>query len=273
MQRSHTQYTKRNELGLEGFIEVEMEVVSDYLHVGSGVYDVELLKPIENIQKLVEEALKGNIPDLSGYFSPKTHEMVKYGDTPVIPGSTVKGLVRTRLELSIPDSCYIVSRRSNSTSRTYRRIFKNPQPKESDKFPKVCPVCDLLGNSGLARENSGLASRISFSDLIMTKGKTDFVKVYYGEYYESAVKGSKFYGKVLYKSLTKVDLGMLLYGLGFRNINGKLVGKVMLMGRFKYSNRRFGRVRFSLVTQKEEYAKALKEFVNKFNPRDFNEEW
>ena len=264
MQRYRTQYTERNKPGLEGAIEIEMEVVSDYLHVGSGVYDIEILKPLDNIQQLVESALKGSIPDLSGYFSPVTHEMDKYGEKLVIPGSTVKGLVRTRLELSIPSSCYVVSRNSNSSSEVYKRIFKNPRHKYSDRFPEqVCPVCDLLGNAGLA-------SRVSFSDLVMTQGKAEFVNVH-NEYYESAVKGSKFRGKVLYHSFSNVDLGMLLYGMGFRIKGGKLEGKIMLTGRFKYSDRRFGRVRFSLV--KGEYVSALNEFIKKYNPLDFNEEW
>jgi CRISPR-associated protein len=104
----------------------------------------------------------------------------------------------------------------------------------------------------------------------MTQGKAEFVNVH-NEYYESAVKGSKFRGKVLYHSFNNVDLGMLLYGMGFRIKGGKLEGKVMLMGRFKYSDRRFGRVRFSLV--KGEYVNVLNEFIKKYNPLDFNEEW
>ncbi|WP_221286535.1 RAMP superfamily CRISPR-associated protein [Stygiolobus caldivivus] len=266
MQRYRTPYTERNAPGLEGALDIEMEVVSDYLHVGSGVYDVEILRPLDDIDKLVESALQGTVPDVSGYFSPATHEMNKYLGKVVIPGSTIKGLVRTRLELSIRESCYVVSRNSNTVSNTYKKIFRNPKPKYSDRFPeRVCPVCDLLGNSGLA-------SRVSFTDLVMAQGKTDFVNVN-GQYYESAIKGSKFGGKVVYRSLKPVDLGMLLYGLGFRLKGNKLEGKVMLMGRFKFSDRRFGRVRFSLPAAKVEFVNALNEFMKKFNPFDYNEEW
>ncbi|QIW22828.1 hypothetical protein EWF20_00720 [Sulfolobus sp. S-194] len=266
MQRYNTQYTKRNSPGLEGVLELEMEVVSEYLHVGSGIYDVEILKPLSDIDQLVESAIKGNIPDVSNYFSPLVHEMNRYLDRIVIPGSTIKGLVRTRLELSVRDSCFIVSSRSNSSSETYKKIFRYPKPRRSDRFPdNVCPVCDLLGNSGLS-------SRVSFSDFVMDQGKIDYVNVR-GQYYESSVKGSKFRGRVVYHSLKATDLGMLLYGLGFRIKNGQLKGKVMLMGRFKYSDKRFGRIVFSLVSPMQEYVKALNEFVNRFKPYDYNEEW
>ena len=266
MQRFHTLYTERNSQGLEGVLNIEMEVVSEYLHVGSGVYDVEIIKPLDNISQLVDKALKGEIPDLSNYFSPVTHEMNKYLGKIVIPGSTVKGLVRSRLELSINEACYIVSRNSNNFSQRYRQIFRNPQFKRTDDpLRRVCPVCDLLGNSGLA-------SRVSFSDLVMVQGKVDYVNVH-GEYYESVLKGSKFAGKVVYHSLKPIDLGMLLYGLGFRLKGGKLEGKVMLMGRFKFSDRRFGRVRFILPSQRQDYVKALEDFIKRYNPKDFNEEW
>jgi len=266
MQRSHTQYTERNSLGLEGILELEMEVVSDYLHIGSGVYDIEIIKPLENIDQLVESALKGSIPNLNNYFSPVTQEMNKYLDKVIIPGSTIKGLVRTRLELSIRDACFIISRNANSSSSTYRRIFNNPRPRATDRFPqRVCPVCDLLGNSGLA-------SKVSFSDFVMTQGKVEYVNVN-GQYYESSVKGSKFKGKVVYRSLKTIELGMLLYGFGLRVKDRKLEGKVMLIGRFKYSDKRFGRIRFSLLSPKQDYINALEDFMRTFRPFDYNEEW
>ena len=266
MQRSHTLYTERNAPGLQGVLNLEMEVVSYYLHVGSGVYDVEPMRPLSDVGKLVEEALKGDFPNVEGFFSPVVHRMNEYMGKLVIPGSTVKGLVRTRLELSLDQACYVVDRNSNNYSPRYREIFHNPRPKRRDDPQKhVCPVCDLLGNMGLG-------SRVSFSDLVMTQGKVEYVNVR-GQLYESAAKGSRFEGKVVYHSLKPVDLGMLLYGLGFRAKGGKLEGKVMLMGRFKFEDRRFGRVRFSLKEQRQDYVKALEEFVNKFRPKDFNEEW
>ncbi|BFH74743.1 RAMP superfamily CRISPR-associated protein [Sulfurisphaera javensis] len=267
IQRSR--YTPRNAKGLEGIIELEMTVVSDYLFVGSGKYDYYLVKSLENIEDLVEKALKGVIPDLSNYFSPKVYLMNKYSDGKiVIPGSTIKGMVRSRLELSIPGSCYIVDRRSDSPpSQTYIRIFKPDRNRRSDEFdpreyPNICPVCNLLGNMGLG-------SRVSFSDFVMTSGKTTYVNVH-GSEFEVVTRGSKFIGKVVYHSLTQEEIGMILYGFGFRK---GTEGKVQLLGRFKFSDRRFGRVKFML--KDPSLLKYLEAFMNKNKGklRDFNEEW
>jgi len=266
IQRS--EYTPRNYNGLEGVIELEMTVESDYLHVGQGKRGVELVKSVDDVEKLVEQALQGKLPNVEGYFSKEAFLLNKQGDKVVIPGSTIKGLVRSRLELSIPGSCYIVSRPSNSSSSVYKRIF-NPLPKPSDRFDireyrEVCPVCDLLGNSGLA-------SRVSFSDFVMTSGKTSFVSKANANY-EVVTKGSKFIGKVVYRSIKSVEeLGMLLYGFGLRQDGSS---KVMLLGRFKFSDRQFGRVKFSVKNMDiNAVKKYLTQFQNRFKPRDFKEEW
>ncbi|TRM77711.1 hypothetical protein DJ532_03670 [Sulfolobus sp. A20-N-F8] len=273
MQRSNIQrseYTRRNSKGIDGEIELRLTVKSDYLHVGSRLPTYRLMKKIDNINALLEQALKGSIPDLSAYFSPKLHLMTRYSNgLVIIPGSTIKGLVRTRLELAIPGSCYIVSREASNTSQTYKKIFR-PKDKESEKFdvvkfPKVCPVCDLLGNSGLA-------SRVTFSDFIGENVNSQNVNVR-GDEYECVTKNSVFKGRAIFKGLKSVEIGMLLYGFGFRVNNNSLISKTMLLGRFKFSDRRFGRVQFSLVSSDPKYVDYLKEFVNAFKPSDFNEEW
>nr|8BMW_J Chain J, CRISPR-associated Cas7 paralog (Type III-D) [Saccharolobus solfataricus] len=264
-------YTPRNEKGLEGVIELQLNVVSDYLHVGSGKYDVEVMRSVSDVKRLVEDYLSGGnkrIPNnVDQYFSMVAFLMVRNKDNVVIPGSTIKGMVRSRLELSVPGSCYIVTGHSTSSSAVYKRIF-NPDPNRGsdrfdvNKFPQVCPVCDLLGNMGLA-------SRVSLSDFVMTSGKVDYVNVK-GRDYEVVTKGSIFAGKVLYKSLKPVEIGMLLYGFGFvKDCNGS---KVMLLGRFKFSDKRFGRVKFSLKTPIADCNKLVSDFVKQFNPRYINEE-
>ncbi|QGA53986.1 hypothetical protein GFS03_05050 [Sulfolobus sp. E5-1-F] len=275
MQKSpirRSNYTPRNKEGLEGIIELQLRVVSDYLHVGSGKYDVEVMKDVSDVKQLVEDYLNGvskGIPNnVDQYFSRVAFLMVREKDNVVIPGSTIKGMVRSRLELSIPGSCYIVTGPSTSSSAVYKKIFK-PDPNRGsdrfdvDKFPQVCPVCDLLGNMGLG-------SRVSFSDFVMTSGKVDYVKVKDRDY-EVATKGSIFTGRVLYKSLKPVELGMLLYGFGF--VNSCNSSKVMLLGRFKFSDKRFGRVQFSLKTPMADCNKLVSDFVKQFNPRNINEEW
>ncbi|AWR96117.1 hypothetical protein DFR86_00160 [Acidianus sulfidivorans JP7] len=270
MQRFNIQryeYTPRNKVGLNGVIELQLTVVSEYLHVGSGKYDVEITKSANNVKQLVDEYLKGNKVNVDQYFSKVAFQMVR--DKKIaIPGSTIKGMVRSRLELSVPGSCYIVIGETSYPSRTYERIFK-PDPRrgsdrfDPEKFSQVCKVCNLLGNTGLA-------SRVSFSDFVMSSGKVDYVNVN-GRDYEVVTKGSVFSGRVLYYSLDADEIGMLLYGFGFiKDCNDS---KVMLLGRFKFSDKRFGRVKFSLKTPPTECNKYVSNFVNKFKPRYINEEW
>jgi len=243
-----------------------MIVESDYLHVGSGKREVKLIKSVDDVRKLVDEVLQGKSPNVEGYFSREVFLLNKYGDKVVIPGSTIKGLVRSRLELSIRDACYVVSRRSNSSSRVYKSIFK-PAFKRSDKFDppesiKVCVVCDLLGNSGLA-------SRVSFSDFIMTSGKVDYVKKLRGEY-EVVTKGSRFVGKVVYRSIkSEEELGMLLYGFGFRQDGNS---RTLLLGRFKFADSKFGRVRFVCKNLDLDTIKRyVAQFQDKYKPMDIKE--
>jgi len=269
----HTQgrsrYISRNSKGLEGVIELEMVVDSKYLHVGSGRKDVKLIKKIENMKDLVEKALKGEWPDVESYFSREVNLLNKQGGKIVIPGSTIKGLIRSRLELSLTDACYIVSGRTASSSKVYKKIFHYPNRRDRDNFdpderPYVCRVCNLLGNSGLA-------SRVSFSDFIMTSGKVVYISKGRAVY-EVVTKDSKFVGKVVYRSIkSEEELGMLLYGFGLRQDGSS---KVMLLGRFKFSDRQFGRVKFSVKHMNINVVKKyLTQFQNQFKPRDFNEEW
>ncbi|ARM76983.1 hypothetical protein B6F84_00035 [Acidianus manzaensis] len=247
-----------------------MTVVSDYLHVGSGEYSVEVLKPISDVDKLVDQALKGDIPnEVNNFFSQEMYLMNHYEGKTVIPGSTIKGMVRTRLELAIPGSCYIVDSRGSNYSPRYKSIFK-PEHKKSDRFdpedyPNVCPVCNLLGNSGLA-------SRVNFSDFV-SSDKTDVIKIS-NVGYEVAKKGARFSGKVVYNSLSKEELGMLFYGFGIRVQNGRVLSKVQLLGRFKYEDKRFGRVTFSIgAVNSSDVISSIQAFQTKYRPRDFKEDW
>ncbi|QKR01120.1 hypothetical protein GWK48_10570 [Metallosphaera tengchongensis] len=276
MQRNN--YTPRTFKGLEGFLGIKLTVVSDYLHIGSGEVSYETKGQVkrEDLEKLLEQALRNGVPDVSSYFSERVHSMTKYSDgRPVIPGSTMKGLVRSRLELSIPGSCFIVDRNSTNSSSRYVNIF-HPSRKPKDEFKplqmtKVCPVCDLLGNMSLS-------SKVSFSDLTPEKEKVpiEFVKDE-GESYECVKKDATFVGTVTFKGLKDYELGMLVYGLGFRIKGNQLDSKVMLMGRFKFSKKSFGRVKFSLVNQgivpNTDVKGALQKFINAYRPLDFEEDW
>ncbi|MEM3935205.1 MAG: hypothetical protein QW141_02860, partial [Ignisphaera sp.] len=90
---------------LSGVIEAEIEALS-YIHVSMGRERLERLIDIKTAASLlntVEEALiKGDIKALqrvSSYVALDYIDNVVYGDSVCIPGSTIKGLLRARLEL------------------------------------------------------------------------------------------------------------------------------------------------------------------------------
>ena len=273
MSRSNTprNHTFRDAPLTRGVLELEGEVVSDYLHVGSGIVDVVLTSDVGDLTDMIERILKGesltSFASLNSMFSRPAHLLSRVGDRVVIPGSTIKGMVRTRLELSIPNACYIVDMQSRNYSQRYREIFKPDQRKRADRFPQVCPVCDLLGNTGLA-------SRVEFSDFTLSGDWIDFVSSG-SESYEVVKKGGKFSGRVTFKVKSPEELGMILWGFGIRSGGNKVV----LLGRFKFQDRRFGRVKFTVKSLKAQGGKtmtvqdSLNSFVRAYSPRDFKEDW
>ncbi len=273
MSRSNTprNHTFRDAPLTRGVLELEGEVVSDYLHVGSGIVDVVLTSDVGDLTDMIERILKGesltSFASLNSMFSRPAHLLSRVGDRVVIPGSTIKGMVRTRLELSIPNACYIVDMQSRNYSQRYREIFKPDQRKRADRFPQVCPVCDLLGNTGLA-------SRVEFSDFTLSGDWIDFVSSG-SESYEVVKKGGKFSGRVTFKVKSPEELGMILWGFGIRSGGNKVV----LLGRFKFQDRRFGRVKFTVKSLKVQGWKpmtvqdSLNSFVRAYSPRDFKEDW
>jgi len=273
MSRSNTprNHTFRDAPLTKGVLELEGEVVSDYLHVGSGIVDVVLTSDVGDLTDMIERILKGesltSFASLNSMFSRPAHLLSRVGDRVVIPGSTIKGMVRTRLELSIPNACYIVDMQSRDYSQRYREIFKPDQRKRADRFPQVCPVCDLLGNAGLA-------SRVEFSDFTLGGDWIDFVSIG-SESYEVVKKGGKFSGRVTFKVKSPEELGMILWGFGIRSGGNKVV----LLGRFKFQDRRFGRVKFTVKSLRVQGGKpmtqqdSLNSFVRAYSPRDFKEDW
>ncbi len=241
--------------------------VDSYLHVGSGflrlVIDEKELRrrasqarSRDELNRLVEDFSRRIKADYSGF--------VMRSLTPVIPGSSVKGNVRSRLELSFKPKdgkvrcCFI--RATNSP-------LGPPQPglhgwrhfriwKDSLEFIRdgdeacdytdeeaegVCLLCDLFGTTGLA----GL---IDFGDLVGTGVNLVKVNLPTGEKLLAAPPGSTFEGSVTYRNLKPEELGLLLYGMGVRDSS---LGRPVLLGKSKYRrypNYVFGVVRYELAS-------------------------
>lgn len=268
MQGSHTLVRTPRDEGIPTRVEMNLEVVSDYLHVGQGRV-VMPRKEVENPGQIIEAFLMGDtrvysvVDDLFLEFN----AFPRVGDRVVIPGSTIKGAVRTRLEMSVPNSCYIVDRPGVSKSQKYVSIFKPDPNRRSDNYARgiavngnrVCPVCDLMGSPGLG-------SRVSFSDMVMVSGRLGVARVE-NQDYELALKGSRFSGFFLV-NVTRSEIGAILYGLGIRCDAGKVNSRTILLGRFKFQRPEFGRVKFTANMKEQDQCAQINNFVREYRVRD-----
>lgn len=241
-----------------GSINVSIIVdVNSYLHVGTGKETFKV-----DVKKLKELYVKRGIIDASLLkIALATTDYQCFASTSkgiVIPGSSVKGNVRARLELSFHGfqgnvrSCFIKSgivrgtpigasgwRHQKVWSET---IFENRGfPCDFTRIDSVCLLCDLFGTFGLK-------SLIDFSDFIGSNNvKLEALDLPYGIKVYAAAPGSTFNGRIDFMSLRDYELGLLLLGMG---VMDNRIGRSVILGRFKYRSsiggRKFGRVKYRI---------------------------
>jgi hypothetical protein len=243
---------RRSEVqGLCGSLGVSITTVTD-LHVGwvqyrLGVREGEtnaVLKRTGDWARAVEELAKGLRPDYQPFC--------ECGGMPTIPGATVKGNVRSRIELGFREkmgkvrSCFVEAGRGGSWRHQaiWADVIREQRPNQCKFDPrkginKVCLVCDLFGTTSLA----GLVKFSDFvgRDVVLEDRNFDFnmkLKV--------APKGSVFRGRIDFFNLGPEELGLLLLGMGMQD---GAEGRPVLMGRLKYRHHdRIGQVRYRLDT-------------------------
>ncbi|MEM0290212.1 MAG: RAMP superfamily CRISPR-associated protein [Metallosphaera sp.] len=284
---TNIEYTYRNSKLPTEIIYYSIEVTSKYLHVGRGE-DIEIKNDVNLSNDTVSRFVNGEnsvFNEIDKTISIK-QAFSRAGGKYVIPGGTIKGAVRTRLEMSLNDACYIVADTSSGYSKNYIKIFNPDKKKGSENFSKgkICPVCNLFGNMGLA-------SRVSFSDAILTSDPKSYVVFEKidneesgtekkgeesgtekkGEEYELVKKGAVFEGFIVIRA-NGIDKGAVYYGMGIRCENDKVEYRDILLGRFKYSNPDFGRVRFK-IKNNNDVCKNIKDFVSEYRPKDIREDW
>ena len=252
-------------------IKVKLSVISDYLHISENPNPLPKFPKVSNFNKIKEEFLKtGRLTEKGLENIEEVVRFMRAGGNIVIPGNTVKGAVRARLELLFDCSCYNSFGRGSSTgsSQRYIMIFK-PKDKYSDEFdeeenPIICPVCNVFGTGGLA-------SRIVFTDLTLTDNTKIGRFSYQGKSYEVVTKNAEFVGSIIMKGLNEDEIGMVLYGMGCR---GNDTFKTMLLGRFKYEKSNFGRVRFSIIDANK-FLEYCAKFIEKYKDylHDVEEDW
>jgi len=191
---------------LTGKLELELEVISDYLFVGSGNYD------LREKDKLV-------------YYS-----FFRTNGDIVIPGTSIKGAVRSVLE-AISNSCVSQTRRGEGHFVTHKRCEFGLEK------TNLCPACKLFGTTGYAGRASFFDAHPEKSDIEIVKihelfpprineGKRKFYqnkkfnpvrnkrqeKNY--RFVEAVKKGSKFKSALSFQNIEKRELALLLYAMG-----------------------------------------------------------
>lgn len=193
---------------LIGKIELQMEVVSDYLFVGSGGYD------FRESDKLVYYTFfrsNGNI---------------------TIPGTSIKGAVRSVAE-AVSNSCVSQTGKRERPPDTHGKCEFNLEENRTN----LCPSCKIFGTTGYS-------GRVNFSDAPTGKKELEIVKI--GELFppritqqkrkfyqnkqfnpvgnlklkpnyrfvEAMKNGSVFKTSLNFQNLKEEELSLLLYSMG-----------------------------------------------------------
>lgn len=149
----------------------------------------------------------------------------------IIPGSSVKGAIRSRVEYKLAPklSCYSVIGAAMPPAKFYQRhitfwgkdILQDINYRRTcsvERDGRVCLVCDLFGSHSLA-------SRVFFSDAILERGDITAL----GDLGITAVRpGSTFTLRIDGFSFSWIDLGLLFLGMEIFS------GSPIIMGAYKY---------------------------------------
>jgi len=206
----------------------------------------------------------------------RTRYFPKVKNNYFIPGSSIKGAVRSRIEYKfkpikianafISYSCYIAENPflNKFFSKNHLKFWGDDVSyfRPSCGMPNVCVVCDLFGSHNLA-------SRINFSDALLTSSATNSVE-FLGDLGIEAVKqNSKFSLRVDATNLSFAELGLLLLGFEIFSKSPILIGSFKyrynpkINGKRLYRNKfSFGLLKFNLINFSEFLSNKLAEYTS-----------
>lgn len=229
--------------GLIGSIEASITTIS-YLHVGSG--------PQAAVKVLEDKT--GKIRFEEGYMP-----FASIGRRITIPGSSVKGNIRARLELSFKSkngkvkSCFVrasllyreppIGKHGWRHYRIWEHVLKEDRgiPCDHTKGAPVCLICNIFGTAGL----KSLIEVSNFSGDNITGEPQDLE---HGIRLIAVPPNTCFRGSIYFYNLKPEELGLVFLGMG---LTESKVGMPVLLGRLKYrkqvSGRTFGRVRYEVL--------------------------
>jgi len=250
--------------GLTGFLYIRARTITP-VHVGRE--EIGRIKALSHqairnsVQKVLsapthEKAVLAIQESLKEIFRPSRREaevtrLFRLRGFPSIPGSCMKGVVRSRIEFMFKESngvvpsCFsVIGGRPFKATRghvgwRHQAVYPSSLedrglPCDATRYETVCDVCNIFGAPGLA-------SRVEFSPLIF-KGKTETLSTPFGML-EVIKSGMEAKGAVSFKNMEQRELGLLLLGLGIEN------GPI-LIGRSKFL--RVGGIRLGRIQIKAE---------------------
>jgi len=244
-----------------GFVIYHAEVASgSFLHVGSGEREKQL-KNYEELRSIVSSNKPIDINKVTSSYlaSSEIAFFAHYGDRNteqkqlIIPGSTVKGLSRFRMEHSfkiingLSLSCFIIQSKY-APPRNKIMNFLNIYGDGNSITPRFtcrgkddpCVTCNIYGKMGLR-------SRVHFTDaLLQTSEHIARMKTEFGSYLEVIKEGGSFSGKIYFDSLLLEEIGLILNSLGIftkapvpvglsKYRSFKLNGKNVTMGKLHFN--------------------------------------
>ncbi len=257
-------YTTRDRLkGLTGRLRFSI-LTKSYLHVGSGRESLDIgedlleaVRSCGSLEEIVDRIRRGELR-VSGS---ECLTVVRYGGLVCVPGSSIKGLVRSRLELTVRpvddyvEACLRVISQSGGrrapASVMHARIWGDSLSLSRDQpcnplslgSYDLCPVCNIFGAPGVA-------SRVFFGNAC-SNAETSFREFEKGMCLELIPPQTVFSGELMFLGLAPEELGLILIGMGARKDGGF---NDVLLGRSKYRRLKsvdgklleFGRVVFSV---------------------------
>jgi len=248
--------------GLTGLLELRA-VAESFIFIGTGIN--RLVYRGTTIQEIASSL------DVRGeMFSSIRSECGRVAQL-VVPGSSVKGAIRARIELSFTGengtsaSCFIRASPPISPPTPGRHGWRHfaiwdPAPREDRGRPcdisrardvraaQVCVVCDIFGTAGLG-------SRVFFSDFVLTGGEVADMALDHGERLEVVKPGATFEGEVGFTALDPEELGLLAFGMRLHDSGPILIGRSKYRPRISPDGQRhiFGRVVFEPMRYKFAY--------------------
>lgn len=258
---------KLEKTNLTGIMELKFEVVSDFFFVGSGGYDYSKAKNLV-------------------YYT-----FFKSGDKVAIPGSSLKGAIRSVAE-AISNSCVsvVASKKGEKPPRSHERCkFELEKGIET-----LCPSCNLFGTTGYC-------GRVSFSDASPTKYEVEIVKIYdlfkpnnvwpkrkfyqnkqfnpignlkpekNYRFIEAIKKGSAFNTEMTFFNVKKEELSLLLYAMGIKQDYKIKIGgaKPRCLGTVKFTPTRLFKLKENNPLDYEEKTQQeLESFISEILKKD-----